>query len=173
MRRLQQATLVMIVFVTSTSFYTKKYTKATRYLVCDKSDYSLTVFDEDGWLVKYPVVFGSDDLGDKLYEGDRRTPEGVFKITNKRVHEKWCRYMGLDYPTKDSYTKFNQRKANGSIPQNARIGGSIGIHGTWPHEEYAVDQYKNWTLGCISMKNEDVKELYSMMPAGTTIVIQK
>jgi len=173
MHRLTQVTVIAILFVTSSSFYTRTFTKTTRYLVCDKSDYSLTLFDDNGWLVKYPVVFGKDDLGDKLYEGDRRTPEGTFTIINKRVHEKWSRYMGIDYPTAESYAKFNQRKANGTIPKTARIGGSIGIHGTWPREDYAVDQYKNWTLGCISMKNEDVKELFAMLPVGTKLVIQK
>jgi lipoprotein-anchoring transpeptidase ErfK/SrfK len=29
-----------------------------------------------------------------------------------------------------------------------------------------------WTLGCISMKNEDVSELYSMIKVGTPIIIR-
>jgi hypothetical protein len=61
--------------------------------------------------------------------------------------------MALDYPTRESYQRFNERKAQGLIPGTARIGGSIGIHGTWPHEEFAIDQYQNWTEGCISTKN--------------------
>ena len=74
--------------------------------------------------------------------------------------------MSIDYPTQESREKFNQRKQRGEIPAHARIGGSIGIHGTWPHEDFVIDRYKNWTEGCISMKNEDVKEIYAFTRPG-------
>ncbi len=127
-----------------------------------KHTYELSVYDNKGWLVTYPVVFGNSDLKDKMYEGDRETPEGTFKIASKRVHNKWCRMLMLDFPNEESVAKFNQRKQQGMIPANARIGGGVGIHGTWPHEDYAIDKYDNWTQGCISMKNEDVKELFNL-----------
>jgi lipoprotein-anchoring transpeptidase ErfK/SrfK len=79
----------------------------------------------------------------------------------------------LDYPNQQSYDKFNDRKAKGIIPKNAKIGGSIGIHGTWPHEDFAVDRFQNWTEGCISMKNDHVIELYNMIPNGTRVTIRK
>jgi lipoprotein-anchoring transpeptidase ErfK/SrfK len=106
-------------------------------------------------------------------EGDRNTPEGNFKISNKRIHEKWYRYMGLDYPTKESIAKFNERKRRGEIPVNASPGGGVGIHGTWPNEDFVIDRYKNWTNGCISLKNEDVEDLYSYVPVGTPVTIRK
>ncbi len=81
--------------------------------------------------------------------------------------------MALNYPTAESIEKFNMRKAQGIIPKSAKIGGDIGIHGTWPHEDYAVDQYQNWTLGCVSLKNEHVEQLYQIIPVGTRIVIQR
>jgi murein L,D-transpeptidase YafK len=142
-------------------------------IVIDKSDYELSVYDDKGWYATYPVVFGNNALGDKKMQGDKNTPEGTFRITVKRVHEKWCRFMAIDYPNRESYEKFNQRKQRGEIPANANIGGDIGIHGTWPHEDFVVDRYKNWTLGCISMKNIDVKELYSFTNSGTKVTIRK
>lgn len=142
-------------------------------IVVDKSDYELHVYDSKGWFATYPVVFGNDPMKDKRMEGDRCTPEGSFKIVNKRVHEKWSRFLGLDYPTKESLEKFNQRKQKGEIPKSAKPGGAIGIHGTWPNEDYIIDRYNNWTLGCISMKNSDVKELYSYIQPGTTVEIRK
>ena len=81
--------------------------------------------------------------------------------------------MVIDDPTAESREKFNQRKQRGEIPSNAQIGGSIGIHGTWPREDFVIDRYKNWTEGCISMKNEDVKELYTFTASGTTVSIRK
>ena len=56
------------------------------------------------------------------------------------------------------------------------IGGGIGIHGV----EYAsgirdnyVEGRINWTLGCVSMKNADVSELYEIIKVGTPVVIRR
>jgi len=143
------------------------------YIIIDKSDYELNVYDEKGWYATYPVVFGNNSLADKKMEGDRNTPEGTFRIIHKRIHDKWYRFLSIDYPTDESREKFEKRKQRGEIPSNARIGGSIGIHGTWPHEDFVIDRYKNWTLGCISMKREEVKEVYNYTPVGTKVVIRK
>jgi lipoprotein-anchoring transpeptidase ErfK/SrfK len=169
---------------TSSKAKTEKSTRAKRAsfktmpvapvrIVIDKSNYEMYVYDKLGWFATYPVVFGNNSLDDKKMEGDRNTPEGSFKIANKRIHEKWDRYMGLDYPTAESLAKFNERKRRGEIPANASPGGGVGIHGTWPHDDYIIDNYKNWTNGCISLKNEDVEDLYSYIPIGTPVTIQK
>ena len=141
-------------------------------IVIDKSDYELSVYDDKGWYATYPVVFGNNSLADKKMEGDKNTPEGEFHIVSRRVHEKWCRFMAIDYPTAADRAKFNLRKQRGEIPANASIGGSIGIHGTWPHEDFVMDRYKNWTLGCISMKNDDVMEIYSFVRTGVKVTIK-
>ena len=167
---------------TSSSFTTEKKSIRAKnrilpigavYIVIDKSDYELNVYDDKGWYATYPVVFGNNSLDDKKMEGDRKTPEGTFHILSKRVHDKWDRFMSLDYPNKDSYEKFQSRKKRGEIPSSARIGGDIGIHGTWPHDDYIIDRYKNWTMGCISMKNIDVEDLYTYVKVGTRVEIRK
>lgn len=172
--------LMGVVALTSTSFKKEKMyklrtaTKDSYRVLIIKNKYELQVFDSTGeWLVTYPVVFGNKDMSDKMMEGDRKTPEGIFHIAMKRRHEKWNSFLSIDYPTAESYRKFNERKAKGQIPSNARIGGSIGIHGTWPHEEFAVDLYQNWTEGCISTKNDFIQEIFSMLPVGTTVEIRR
>lgn len=139
-----------------------------------KSEYALKVYDADGeWMATYPVVFGSNDLGDKMMQGDRKTPEGTFHITAKRKHPKWGYFMSIDYPNEESIAKFNQRKAEGKIPYGAKIGGEIGIHGTWPNEDFAIDQYRNWTEGCVSTKNTYIKELFDLLPVGTRVEVRR
>jgi murein L,D-transpeptidase YafK len=172
--------LLGVVTVTGTSFKNKlpltasAITANSYIVVITKSKYEMKVFDSTGdWIVTYPVVFGSKDQGDKMMEGDRKTPEGTFHIVAKRKHQKWNSFLSIDYPTQESYQKFYQRKANGQIPADARIGGSIGIHGTWPHEDYAVDQYQNWTEGCVSTKNMYIEEVFRLLPVGTTIQIRR
>jgi murein L,D-transpeptidase YafK len=142
-------------------------------IVVDKSDYELHVYDAKGWYATYPVVFGNKSLDDKKMEGDRKTPEGTYRITAKRPHNKWSRFLALDYPTKEDLAKFEARKRRGEVPAKASPGGGIGIHGTWPHEGFVVDRYNNWTNGCIALKREDVEEIYNYIPVGTSITIRK
>ena len=142
-------------------------------IVVDKSDYELHVYDAKGWYATYPVVFGNKSLDDKKMEGDRKTPEGTYHITAKRPHNKWSRFLALDYPTREDLATFEERKRRGEIPAKASPGGGIGIHGTFPHEGFVVDRYNNWTNGCISLKREDVEEIYNYIPVGTSITIRK
>jgi murein L,D-transpeptidase YafK len=145
----------------------------TVYIIVDKSDYELQVYDDEGWYATYPVVFGSKSLDDKMMEGDRRTPEGTFRIISKRPHNRWHKMLMLDYPNKDSWDKFNRRKAMGLIPRSARIGGGIALHGTWPNDNIVVDDYTNWTQGCVSLRNSDLDEIFEFIQPGTKVVIRK
>lgn len=143
------------------------------YIIVDKSDYELKVYDEEGWYATYPIVFGSKDLGDKMKEGDKKTPDGKFKVILKKIHPKWGYELLLDYPNDESYRRFNQRKANGSIPKTAKIGNGIAIHATRKDEEWTVDNFYNWTDGCVSVKYTEMKDLYSYIPVGTPVTIQQ
>lgn len=142
-------------------------------IVIDKSDYELHVYDSKGWYASYPVVFGSNPLADKKMEGDRLTPEGTYHIVAKRPHQKWSRFLALDYPNAQDLARFEERKRRGEVPRTATPGGGIGIHGTWPNDDYMIDRFKNWTNGCIALKNSDVQEIYGYIQVGTPVTIKK
>jgi hypothetical protein len=141
------------------------------YILIEKSKYRLFLCDSVGWLISYPIVFGAGGSEDKEVQGDRRTPEGDFHIVNKRIHKKWDKFMAIDYPTKEDIARFKTLKSLGKITKKSSIGGGIGIHGTWPHDDFMVDRYKNWTDGCISMKNNDIDELYNFVYPGMLVKI--
>ncbi|MDQ6756681.1 MAG: L,D-transpeptidase [Bacteroidota bacterium] len=143
------------------------------YIIISKSSYELKVYDAQGWYATYPVVFGSNDMNDKYIEGDKRTPEGKFKVLLKKIHPKWGPELLLDFPNEESIKKFNERQSKGLIPKNARLGNGIAIHATRPQEEWTVDYFQNWTDGCISLKYSEAKDLYSYIPSGTPVTIQK
>lgn len=143
-------------------------------ILIEKSKYQLSVYDEIGWIKTYPVVFGSDDQSDKQYEGDKKTPEGIYKIVNTIFEpQRWDRFLALNYPTSQNIEKFNRIKS--TLPKNATIGGGIGIHGTGTRPDVTIDLRFNWTNGCISMKNKDVEELYNIISkqSGTEVKIVK
>ncbi|MEO6733412.1 MAG: L,D-transpeptidase [Ferruginibacter sp.] len=141
-------------------------------IIVDKSDYELKVYDEEGWYATYPIVFGSKDLSDKMREGDKKTPNGYFKVIQKKIHPKWSYELLLDYPNQSSVQRFNERKQRGILPKNAKIGSGIAIHATRPEEEWTVDNFYNWTDGCVSVKYSEMKDLYSYIPVGTPVTIQ-
>ena len=142
------------------------------YIIIDKSDFELRVYDEEGWYATYPVVFGSKDQGDKMKQGDKKTPNGTYSILLKKIHPKWGKELLLDYPLPEDVEKFKERKKQGLISKNARIGDGIAIHGTRPEEEWTVDSEYNWTDGCISLKYSEMKELYEYIKQGTKVTIQ-
>ncbi|PUZ20509.1 L,D-transpeptidase catalytic domain [Chitinophaga costaii] len=146
------------------------------FLLIDKTDYRLYVYEDVTLRKIYKVTFGNSDLTDKQMQGDRRTPEGVFHISNKRMDARWSRFMLLDYPNETSWTRFHDRQSRGVIPANATIGDGVGIHGVEEaagiNDQY-VEQRINWTLGCISLKSADIAELYNVLKVGTPVVIRR
>jgi murein L,D-transpeptidase YafK len=138
-----------------------------------KLSYELSVWKDSVLLKRYPVVFGGNPVDDKLKRGDQCTPEGVFKIKSKYAHAKWSRFIWIDYPNDESWKKHNAAKKNRLISSKADIGGEIGIHGIPEGYDDSVNARQNWTLGCISMRNSDVIELYPYLGPDTSIEITK
>ena len=142
-------------------------------LFIQKSKYTLSVTYKRRTIKSYPVVFGFNPVDDKLREGDGCTPEGVFHIKTKYPHKSWSKFIWIDYPNADSWKKHNEAKARGKIPANSKIGGEVGIHGVPKGYDYAIDLKMNWTLGCISLKNKDIDEIYAFVTTKTLVEITR
>ncbi len=136
-----------------------------------KQSRTLTVFRGTKPIKKYPVVLGHNPRNDKLMQGDKCTPEGVYRVVTKYPHPKWSKFILLNYPTQANWLKFAQAKKQGKIPLEAQIGGDIGIHGT--DDELKNLLGENWTEGCIALRNRDVDELYNWVRTGTLVIIQR
>jgi murein L,D-transpeptidase YafK len=126
----------------------------------DKSDRAFRVFVDSVELKRYRCVLGEHPVGDKMRQGDRRTPEGTFTFRSKRKHDKWHVFIWIDYPNAESWRRFNTRKAERTIPTDADIGGEVGIHGVPDGMDHWIDQGADWTWGCIALRNADVDEIY-------------
>ncbi len=156
-------------------------------LLIKKSAHTLTVYQEGKAVKDYLAVFGVNPDGDKVRQGDNRTPEGVFYITDKErlgenpyLGQKW---FGLSYPDVAhaeralaqaliSPAQFNAivsaNTAQDMPPQSTSLGGWIGIHGG---REDLTRERINWTEGCIAMLDKDLEELFLMVTPGTKVII--
>ena len=88
------------------------------------------------------------------------TPVGEFKITDKLVHPTWFK-TGAILPPGSPENALGTRWMGFDKP-------SYGIHGTIEPKSIGTQASE----GCIRMLNEEVEELYSMVPVGTKVIIQ-
>lgn len=140
-----------------------------------KSRHELLVYFEGHFYGKYNAVFGrSLEHGTKEWEGDRRTPLGVYRIISKQPDRRWRYFLKLNYPNRYDRRLYDTMLSEGEIPRvHGRPipeGGEIGIHGT---DEPMLNSGKiNWTTGCISVNNAAIDELDALLPVGTLVIIK-
>ncbi len=140
-------------------------------IVVHKLSRKLTCYRGLTPLKTYPVVLGTNPRNDKLCQGDACTPEGVYRIRAKYPHPKWDSFIWLDYPNTQNWLKFSRAKKAGRVPPDAEIGGEVGIHGTEDPSRNLTGE--NWTLGCISLLNKDLDEIYPLVTKDTLVIIAK
>ncbi len=87
------------------------------------------------------------------------TPTGEFRITVKLVDPVWFN-RGVIVPPESPDNVLGSRWLGFNIP-------GYGIHGTVEPETIG----QQVTAGCVRMRNEDVEELYSIIPLGTKVTI--
>ncbi len=115
---------------------------------------------------EFDAEFGRNGLADKLHAGDGATPEGRYFVKEKRDHgnTRWYRALVINYPNAEDWQKYQQARRAGRIPGRYSIGSLIEIHGNGGKQ-------KNWTDGCVALRNQDVDRLYTQVPVGTPVTI--
>lgn len=131
-------------------------------IVVNKIDRELTLYRNGAPLKTYPAGLGFNFLSDKLYSGDKATPEGNYRIIKKLPASKFYRALLIDYPNAENQRRFAKAKRDGVISPKAHIGGLIEIHGGGKD---------GMTDGCVSLENPQMLELYNTVEVGTPVVI--
>ena len=142
-------------------------------VVVTKHERRLELYRRGTLVGAFPVVLGARPSGAKRYEGDMRTPEGFYRVAAKRTHGRWRYFIALDYPTETDRSAYDADVAAGRIPRIGGrfpgLGGNLGIHGNDHPRDQASG--KDWTKGCVAMRNEDVAVLYDVVHVGTPVVV--
>ncbi len=132
----------------------------------DKSERRMDLFSAGQIIRTYRIALGFNPIGHKQYEGDGRTPEGVYILDFRNEHSGFYRSIRVNYP------RIEDRES--AARRGVRPGGQIMIHGL-PNERSAssvAHPRNDWTDGCIAVTNEEMAEIWQMVDSGTAIIIQ-
>lgn len=148
-------------------------------IVIKKSQRRLLLFSDEKLVRTYRIGLGTSPAGDKIRQGDRRTPEGDFYIFTRNNKSAYYLSLGISYPnaahakrglrdgliTKAQYDAIMRALAAGQgPPQNTRLGGDIYIHGNGSQSD--------WTWGCAALEDGEMLELFRAVPVGTPVRIE-
>jgi len=153
--------LAMVGFVgaCATKFKTYNGPEVTRVIVY-KELRKIYLMHHDKVLKSYEIELGFAPTGDKLIEGDGRTPEGEYLIDRRNPNSTFYLSIGISYP---NAADIAQARTLGKPP-----GGDIFIHGG----RRSIDlSQPDWTAGCISVSDRQMRDIYAMVKNGTPITI--
>ena len=152
---------------------------ASPRILVKKAERKLFLYSGSKLVRTYRIGLGLSPLGDKVRQGDRRTPEGDFYIFTKNDQSAFYLSLGISYPnaahaerglrdkliSKSQYDTIMQAlEAHKTPPQNTKLGGDIYIHGNGAGSD--------WTWGCVALENEDIRELFNAVAVGTPVTIK-
>ena len=135
-------------------------------IVVEKSKRTLSLYRAGKLLKSYKIALGKNPVGPKQREGDSRTPEGSYVIDFRKADSKFHRALHISYPNAEDRRRARER--------GVQPGGAIMIHGL-PNGTGAIGaahRLRDWTDGCIAVTNEEIEEIWKVVPNGTAIVIR-
>jgi murein L,D-transpeptidase YafK len=135
-------------------------------IVVEKGLRSLTLYHAGEPVKRYLVALGKEPVGDKVRQGDSRTPEGIFHIEGRNRNSQFFRSLRISYPS--------QRHLDQARELGVKPGGDIMLHGLppqWSTLGSAHLQY-DWTEGCIALTNSEIMEIWAAVPDGAPIEIK-
>jgi len=114
-------------------------------------------------LKSYDVGLGHQPVGHKQFEGDGRTPEGMYFIDRFNPRSAYHLSVGVSYP--------NERDRAYAQALHRHPGGDIFIHGRGPQGNRLATKQRDWTAGCIAVTDEEIEEIYAMVQTGVPVMI--
>jgi len=134
-------------------------------VVVHKKTHTLELMRNGSAFRKYKVALGTAPVGAKTQQGDHKTPEGTYVIDRRNAHSQFYRALHISYPNAED----RERAQESRIP----AGGDIMIHGL-PNglgRVGSAHRLRDWTDGCIAVTDEEMDEIWDLVPNGTTIEI--
>ena len=135
-------------------------------LVVMKSKRQMWAYNQDTLVKIYPISLGKSPIGHKQFEGDKKTPEGIYRINERNPNSAYHKNLGISYP--------NAEDKAYALSQGKSPGGLIKIHGL-PNKFPDIGRQhlrKDWTDGCTAVTNEEIDELFNAVVHNAEIDIR-
>jgi murein L,D-transpeptidase YafK len=135
-------------------------------VVVEKSARRLTLMRNGQTLKTYRVALGRAPIGPKEYEGDQKTPEGVYSMDFHKPDSDYHLALHISYP--------EQRDIERAAVDGRSAGSDIMIHGL-PNGRAWIGRFhrrSDWTAGCIAVADFEIEEIYRAVPDGTPIELR-
>ncbi len=135
-------------------------------IVVEKEKRKLHLIRGDEIFRSFDIALGISPVGDKLSEGDLKTPEGIYMLDKRNPDSDFFLSIHISYPNSGDR---REARAKGVSP-----GGQIMIHGQPNEPTYSAAYYKkqDWTNGCIAVSNSDMIDIWLMTPNDIAIDIR-
>ena len=130
----------------------------------EKANRRMTAYQNNQAVRSYVIGLGFAPEGDKIREGDGKTPEGLYKINRRNPKSSYTLSLGIDYPKAHDLERARQGGYS--------AGGDIFIHGQPNKLLDLITLDGDWTLGCIAISNAEMRELYKHTPIGAVVDIR-
>ncbi len=157
---LKSAVVTLLFFATTSSAQT-----ADR-IVVHKKDRTLELLRNGKVIRSYKVALGGEPTGPKTCQGDHRTPEGTYVIDGRNAGSKFHRSLHVSYP--------NAEDRKRAVTAHCSSGGDIMIHGLPNGYGFvgAGHRLKDWTDGCVALTDQEIEEIWKIVPNGTPVEIR-
>ncbi len=131
-----------------------------------KKDHLLQLMAGGKVIRTYHVALGQGGLAPKQREGDGRTPEGRYVIDARSAESHYHKAFHISYPNAEDRLR--------AAKLGVSPGGAIMIHGLPNGKGYigAAHRMYDWTLGCVALTDEEIDELWNLVPVGTAVEIR-
>jgi lipoprotein-anchoring transpeptidase ErfK/SrfK len=129
-----------------------------------KENHRVDLYDDGRVIRSYPADMGYRSVNDKARSGDAATPEGRYRVTEKKPGSTYYKALALNYPNDEDRAEFDRLRRAGRIPRGTSLGGLIEIHGEG-------GRGKDWTKGCVALANQDMDDLFRRIGVGTPVTI--
>jgi murein L,D-transpeptidase YafK len=156
---------VMAIAILPHAYAQEPAEKADSILIL-KKEHVLELLDGGKVIRTYQVALGRGGLAPKDREGDGRTPEGHYFIDSRNASSRYHKALHISYPNAADRARAEKL----GVPP----GGAIMIHGlpngmSWLGSTHRV---YDWTLGCVAVTDDQINEIWKMVPVGTPVEIR-
>ena len=139
--------------------------RADRILI-EKKAHRMTVYAGGKEIKRYKIAIGRGGMGKKLREGDKLTPEGLYRIDKRNPQSSYHLSLHLTYPNADDIAA--AAKAGVDPGSDIMIHGALNGFGWLGRFHTLFD----WTLGCVAVTDKEIEELWTLVPDGIEVEIR-